>query len=318
MTRERIITTTIEPLPAPVTLVGYCTGRFTYFVEDQWLKEISCGKCSIDGLTATDPARLVKGGEILAWDGGAIIEPEVDDGISILHQDEWLIAVNKTGNLPVHPAGRYFHHTLTAVLADRYRCSVYPVHRIDRETSGIVLLTFDGTSAGLMAGALSRGTKEYLALVHGCFPAEEKVVDWPLGRDTASAVGKKRRAWPGGTEKARTRFRGILTCGDISLVRCFPETGRLHQIRAHLQSAGFPIVGDKLYGRDEAAFLEFIRDGLTAGLAERLMLPRQALHAARMVFLHPQTGKKMVLCAPLPKMFVDFIRTRRAVFHQEG
>jgi RluA family pseudouridine synthase len=312
MTRTRIITSRTPFLPSAQRLDGYCAGRFTYLTEDQWQQEILAGKLSIDGVIATDSATMLKGGELMAWDGSGIVEPDVDARITILYEDEWFISVNKTGNLPVHPSGRYFNNTLVALLDDRYGRKVYPVHRIDRETSGVILLAFDGKSAGALSESLAKGSKEYLALVHGNCPDEEIVVDLPLGRDRESAVSKKRRAWAGGTEKALTRFRKILTAGDISLVRCFPETGRLHQIRAHLLAAGYPIVGDKLYGRDETAFLTFIKHGLTAELQERLVLPRSALHAARLVFLHPQTKQEMVIRAPLPKMFADFIRARRA------
>ena len=135
-------------------------------------------------------------------------------------------------------------------------------------------------------------------------------VDLPLGR-AESAVAKKRRAWPGGGEKAVTRFRNVRAVGDISLVRCFPETGRMHQIRAHLLAAGFPIVGDKLYGRDENAFLEFIKNGLTAELKDRLVLPRQALHASRLVFTHPFTRKETIIHAPLPKLFAELLREKK-------
>ena len=158
----------------------------------------------------------------------------------------------------------------------------------------------------------SMGSKEYLALVHGNFPDEELIVDLPLGRDLESAVRKKRKAWPGGTEGAATRFQKVLTAGDISLIRCFPETGRLHQIRAHLLAVGYPIVGDKLYGRDEAAFLTFIKQGLTAELEKQLVLPRCALHAAKLVFEHPQSKKTIIVRAPLPRMFSDYICSRRA------
>lgn len=312
MTRQRIITTTIGRLSQPVSLVEYCAGRFTYFTRDQWSQEISDGKCLLNGIVADDPAMMLKGGETLAWDGSSIVEPEVDRGITILYEDEWFIAVNKTGNLPVHPSGRYYHHTLTALLENRHGRRVYPVHRIDRETSGVVLLAFDGKSVSQLARALSAGTKEYLALVHGVFPDGETVVDLPLGQDNDSTIDKKRKAWPGGTETAVTRFCRILTVDDISLVRCFPETGRLHQIRTHLQSAGFPIIGDKLYGRDENAFLDFIRNGWSPELSARLLLPRQALHAARLIFIHPQSKKQIRLHAPLPKMFADFIRSKRA------
>jgi RluA family pseudouridine synthase len=312
MTPTRIITSAIPPLSSAQQLDRYLAGRFSYLTQDQWRQEITDGKVSLDGETVYDPALLLKGGECLAWDGSRIVEPEIDEKITVLYEDEWFIAVNKTGNLPVHPSGRYFNHTLTAILEDRCGRKVYPVHRIDRETSGVILLAFDGKSAGDLSASLAEGSKEYLVLVHGNFPDEELIVDLPLGRDTQSAVSKKRRAWPGGTEKALTRFKKILTANDISLIRCCPETGRLHQIRAHLLAAGYPIVGDKLYGRDETAFLTFIKQGFTAGLQERLVLPRQALHAARLVFVHPQTKQEMVIRAPLPKMFADLIRERRA------
>ena len=311
MTRKRIITSEIPRLQSPETVDCYCARRFTYFTQDQWGKEIDDGKLSINGMTVTDRTVTLRGGELLAWDGSGIVEPEVDQKITILYEDEGFVAVNKTGNLPVHPSGRYFNHTLVAILEDRYGRKVYPVHRIDRETSGVILLAFDGKSAGALSESLARGLKEYLALVHGNFPGGEMIVDLPLGRDYESDVSKKRKAWPGGTQTALTQFRKVLTAGDISLVRCIPKTGRLHQIRAHLLAMGYPIVGDKLYGRDETAFLTFIRQGFTAGLEASLVLPRSALHAVRLVFLHPRTGKEIVLLAPLPKMFADFIRARK-------
>ncbi|MEN6331467.1 MAG: RluA family pseudouridine synthase [Smithella sp.] len=312
MKRTRIITSMI-PLPSSgQSLAGYCAERFTYLSREQWQKEISKGKLSLDGVPVSDPATTLKGNEMLAWDGSSIVEPEVDERITILYEDEWFVAVNKPGNLPVHPAGRYFNNTLVALMQERSGRKVYPVHRIDRETSGVLLLAFDDKSAGSLSAALTQGSKEYLALVQGAFPDKELIVDLPLGCDSESAVRKKRRAWPEGTQSAVTRFQKILTAGDISLIRCFPETGRLHQIRAHLLSAGFPIVGDKLYGRDETAFLAFIEHGLTAELLERLILPRTALHAASLVFLHPQSKQKMIIRAPLPPMFSELIRSRRA------
>ncbi len=311
MTRKRIITSRIPPLPSQNTLDHYVAGRFSYLTQDQWRQEISCGKILLDGLIVTDPVTPINGGEMLAWDGSRIIEPDIDERIAILYEDEWFIAVNKTGNLPVHPSGRYFNNTLVALLEDRYGRKLYPAHRIDRETSGVILLAFDGKCAGVLSESLALGSKEYLALVHGLFPDDEMIVDLPLGSDNESAVGKKRKAWAGGTEKALTRFRKVLWAGHISLVRCFPETGRLHQIRAHLEAAGYPIVGDKLYGRDKTAFLDFIRHGFTAEMEKRLLLPRSALHAAKLVILHPQTKKEMIVRAPLPKMFADFIHAQK-------
>lgn len=312
MIRKRIITSRISPLQRREPLDRYLANRFTYLTQDQWKQEVIDGRISLDGAIATNPSTALSGGEMLSWDGSRIIEPDVDRGITILYEDEWFVAVNKTGNLPVHPSGPYFNNTLVALLEERYGQKVYPAHRIDRETSGIILLAFNGKSAHDLSESLAKGSKEYLALVHGCFPDQETIVDLPLGRDAESAVNKRRKAWPGGTQKALTRFRKILTAREFSLVRCFPETGRLHQIRAHLKSAGFPIVGDKLYGREENAFLEFIRNGFTGGLEERLLLPRSALHAARLVILHPHTQEKIIIRAPLPEMFVDFIRKKKS------
>ncbi|MEE9913135.1 MAG: RluA family pseudouridine synthase [Deltaproteobacteria bacterium] len=312
MTKKRIITSTIPRLSPSRRLDRYCADRFTYLTEDQWQREILAGRLFLNNEIVLDAGTTLRGGETLTWDGSGIVEPEVDHGITIAYEDEAFVAVNKTGNLPVHPSGRYFNHTLTAILEERCGREVYPVHRLDRETSGIILLAFDRKIVHQLARALSGGTKEYLALVHGYFADQKISVDLPLGRDGESPVNKKRRAWPGGTESAVTCFSKILSAGNFSLVRCFPQTGRLHQIRAHLQSAGFPIVGDKLYGRDETTFLKFIRQGWTPELEETLMLPRCALHAARLIFVNPFTKKKMMLSAPLPGMFADFIRKQRA------
>lgn len=311
MTRKRIITSRIPPLSSRSSLDRYLAGRFSYLTQNQWRDEISCGKILLDGLIVTDPVIPINGGEILTWDGSRIVEPDVDERITVLYEDECLIAVNKTGNLPVHPSGRYFNNTLVTMLEDRYGRKVYPAHRIDRETSGVILLAFDGKCGGALSESLAKGSKEYLALVYGLFPGEEMIVDLPLGSDHESDVGKKRKAKVGGTETALTRFRKVLWAGQFSLIRCFPETGRLHQIRAHLEASGYPIVGDKLYGRDKTAFLDFIRHGFSAEMEKRLLLPRSALHAARLVFLHPRTRKKMIVRAPLPKMFADFIRAQK-------
>jgi 23S rRNA pseudouridine1911/1915/1917 synthase len=165
--------------------------------------------------------------------------------------------------------------------------------------------------ASKLSDAISVGSKEYVALVHGVFSDEMLKVNLPLGNDDRSPVMKKRKAYEGASESALTLFKKIVSFGNYSLVRCYPKTGRLHQIRAHLLSAGFPIVGDKIYGRDDRFFLEFIETGMTDELVKKLELPRCALHAVRLEFIHPFVKKKMVISAPLPQMFRDFLATRR-------
>jgi RluA family pseudouridine synthase len=196
------------------------------------------------------------------------------------------------------------------ILEDRLGCKVFPVHRLDRETSGVILCAFTPEAASKLSDALSAGSKEYVALVHGIFPDGKLTVALPLGRDEKSPVLKKRKAHEGASESALTHFKKIISFDDYSLVRCYPETGRLHQIRAHLLSAGFPVVGDKIYGRDDRFFLEFIATGMTEELAEKLILPRCALHAVKLKFIHPFEKKEMIINAPLPPMFREFLIKR--------
>jgi RluA family pseudouridine synthase len=307
----RIMKITIPDGFFPSRLDRYLSRRFDYLSRSAWQKEIEAEKLTLNGYVCTDASRLLKAGDTVEWDGRGIEEPPVDDTITVLHQDEYFIAVNKTGDLPVHPAGRYFHNTLTMLLGDRLGRRVFPVHRLDRETSGVILCAFTSEAAAKLSDAISNGIKEYAALVHGIFPDEKIRIDLPLGSDEKSPVMKKRKAFPGAPESALTLFKKIISFGNYSLVRCYPETGRLHQIRAHLLSAGFPIVGDKIYGIDDRLFIEFIETGMTENLARRLILPRCALHAARLKFIHPFEKKEMILSAPLPQMFIDFILITR-------
>lgn len=306
---KRINESTVPAGFKPAELSAYLAGRFSYLDGAQWRLEISEGKVLVNGQVCPDGTE-VKEGDLVAWEGREIEEPSVDANYAVLYEDEWLIVVDKTGDLPVHPAGRYFNNTLTALMEKSLGAKVYPVHRLDRETSGVVLIARSAESAAKCQVSLSDASKEYLAIVRGAFP-ESLEVDMPLGRDLNSPVRKKRAAYPGAAESARTRFILEETISSYSLVRAFPETGRLHQIRAHLEHAGYPIVGDKLYGGDPTRFLRFIDTGLTDELRKELLLPRTALHAARLEFRHPYTQKVLSISAPLPVMFSEFMDRER-------
>jgi 23S rRNA pseudouridine1911/1915/1917 synthase len=228
-------------------------------------------------------------------------EPDVPRTFEMLYEDGHLAAINKPAGLPVHATARFHRNTLTAVLRETFTDRPVPVlaHRLDRETSGLMLLGLT-RQMGIALKALfrQRGVhKRYLAIVMGQSPPEG-VVDLPLGPDVASGIRVKMGVVPDG-QPARTRFRTLEHCADFSLVEAFPETGRQHQIRAHLSALGHPVVGDKLYGQDPGCLLEFIETGWTASLQRRLLLDRQALHAAEACFIHPATKVQIRLSCPL-------------------
>jgi 23S rRNA pseudouridine1911/1915/1917 synthase len=167
------------------------------------------------------------------------------------------------------------------------------VNRLDRETSGLVLVAKTAAAARDFGLLMQRHQlrKEYLAIVRGWPEWEHKIVDAPLerqGRHQRSAIWLKQVIHPAGAPAlteflVERRFTKPTSFGDrFSLVRAFPHTGRTHQIRVHLSSLGHSIVGDKIYGPDEQLYLRFIETGWTPELQEKLLLPRHALHSVKL------------------------------------
>ena len=234
-------------------------------------------------------------------------EPPVLRSVGILHEDDDLLVADKPGNLPCHPGGRYCGNTLLHILRARGGDvgNLRIINRLDRETSGIVLVAKTDAMVRSLAGQFRRHTaqKEYTVLVHGAFPAHLEARGWLLP-DTGSAIRKKRRFVTGdapptpGAESAETDFELVEARDGISRVLARPRTGRTHQIRATLFSLGFPVVGDKIYGLDETFFLRFIADALTDADRARLMLPRQALHASALTVVID--GARRTFTSPPP------------------
>ena len=206
---------------------------------------------------------------------------------TIAYQDEHLLVVEKAAGVVVHPARGHREGTLAQLLAplaaggDPERAGI--VHRLDRNTSGLMLVARSAEAHRLLQLALSRRDieREYLALVEGRPPARTGTIDAPIGRDprvrTRKAVGGS------SPREARTHFTLERALPATSLLRLRLETGRTHQIRVHLQAIGHPVCGDPEYG--------------TPGL---LGLQRQFLHSARLAFQHPLTGARIEVTSPLP------------------
>lgn len=244
-------------------------------------------------------------------------EPSVP-GIEHLREvyvDDWLVVVDKPAGLPMHPTARYHLGTLVTQLEQRYgKERASPAHRLDRETSGLVVCgrTLEATQRLGKAFHDGRVDKEYLALVEGHPPDDAFDVDAPIAEGTELIRIAVRIDRDEG-RPAQTHFRVVARFerrGEpFALLRAFPRTGRQHQIRVHASTAGFPLVGDKMYGPDPGYFDRFSKHQLEPEAWERLRLPRHALHAARLTLRHPGTGSTISFDSPLAPDLVAFMQS---------
>ncbi|WP_375743238.1 RluA family pseudouridine synthase [Corallococcus interemptor] len=240
-------------------------------------------------------------------------EPATPTALPVVFSDDWLLVLDKPAGLPIHPTARYHKGTLVTLLRERFgERFAEPAHRLDRETSGLVVCGRTTESCRVLGGLfLSRDVhKEYLALCEGQPTGDTFAVDAPIAEGT-DLIRIAVRIDPVVGKPSRTRFQVLqrFTHGGapFALLRCFPETGRQHQIRVHLREAGFPLVGDKMYGPDPGYFDRFSKHSLEPEAWARLRLPRHALHAERITFPHPGTGETVTFASPLPDDLKDFI-----------
>jgi 23S rRNA pseudouridine1911/1915/1917 synthase len=258
-----------------------------------------------DGLVAVDgrprpKAHRLRGGERLTWTpppapppGGPLAE---ERPLAVRYEDDRLLVVAKPAGLVVHPGPGHPTGTLVNALLGRPQTSLSAgggaadrpgiVHRLDKDTSGLLLVAKDDATHLALARDLAahRVERRYLALVQGRLPTDTGTVDAPVGRHPRD---RKRMAVVPGGRRAVTHWRVLETFPAVQLAEATLETGRTHQVRVHLASLRHPLVGDRTYGADPT-------------LATRLGVPRPFLHAWRLAFTHPTTGTRVDLTEPLP------------------
>jgi 23S rRNA pseudouridine1911/1915/1917 synthase len=251
-----------------------------------------------------------------AWD-----ETPISIDLPVLYEDEHLLAIDKPALLPAHPTARYHKNTVIKVLqALRPECpSLSLGHRLDRETSGVMLVTKTRDCDRALKRQLQRRQgveKEYVAITWGvpdrgdgslCFRCEKGMeldAHNPLRVKMRTSDGPRALRAATSIEVLQIRHNGRHRA--YALVRCGLETGRQHQIRVHLAFLAAPVVGDKLYGPDERSFARAADGELTADDIEQLELARHALHAARIAMDHPITGVGLTIEAPLPRDMAEF------------
>jgi len=302
-------------LVVPPTAAGERLDRFLGAVaavgtRSQAKQLLDAGRVRLDG-GACKAARPLKSGErievVLPPPPPAGVAPEALP-LAVLWEDADVLAVDKPPGMVVHPAPGARRGTLVAALLHRLGSlpGVDPerpgiVHRLDRDTSGVLLVARTPPALAALARQFHDRTvdKRYVAVVHGRMGRERGVIDRPIGRDPharrMSVRGRRRRA-------AVTRFEVVERLAGATLLALYPETGRTHQLRVHLAAAGHPIVGDRVYGPRAQA-----RAAAVLGA-----FGRQALHAESIAFTHPTSGARVTVRAPLPADMAGLLAALRA------
>lgn len=224
------------------------------------------------------------------------LEPE-DIALDIVYEDEDVIVVNKPAGMVVHPSAGHPNHTLVNALLYHTPLSTINgtfrpgiVHRIDKDTSGLLMVAKNDHAHQSLTSQLKAKTnlREYIALVHGVIKQDTGVINAPIGR---SVKDRKKQAVVLDGRPAVTHYRVLERYLNYTLISCWLETGRTHQIRVHMQSISHPLAGDPVYGPRKT-----------------LKGTGQFLHAQKLGFKHPTTGKQLVFEAPLPDEFQKIIK----------
>lgn len=306
---RRVIRTSADWSCVGMRLIDYLAGRFTYRDAAAWEQVIAAGEIRVNHAAAR-PEQMLAMHDLIEYLPRELPEPEAELDYGVLFEDDELMVIDKPGNLCMHPSGPFFRHTLWHLLCSRYG-DIHFINRLDRETSGALIAAKTKDAAAKLQKNSARIVKTYLVLVEGNFSRELDATGFLIA-DTRSEIHKKRRfvtELPEGAAKVESCRTLLVPAGSpapgFSLVEAQLFTGRMHQIRATMYSLGYPVVGDKLYGKDEKLYLKLREDSFSSEDRAKLMLPRQALHSYKIEFDHPRSGERMIFTAPVPEMFTD-------------
>ena len=289
---------------AGVRMDKYLSGLVPEFSRSYLQRLIQEERVRVDGRPVRGKEKAVPG-TVIELDVPEAVEPRIepeDLPLKILYEDNDVILVNKPKGMVVHPAAGHTSGTLVNALL--FHCKgelsgingvLRPgiVHRIDRDTTGVLIACKNDRAHNCLAEQLKEHTvtRRYRALVCGNIKEDEGTVDAPIGRHPTDR--KKMAVVRSGGREAVTHYRVLERFGNYTYIECRLETGRTHQIRVHMAGMGHPLLGDQVYGRVKAPF----------------RLEGQTLHAMILGFMHPSSGEYMEFEAPLPEYFAALLET---------
>ncbi|ULH16207.1 RluA family pseudouridine synthase [Deinococcus sp. KNUC1210] len=272
------------------SVLAHLTGRYSHSSPTEWKERIEAGEVWLDGQLA-QPHSTLKAGQVLIWQRPPWLEEAAPRRYQVVHADAALLAVVKPSGLPTLPGGGFLENTLLSAVQDDYP-EASPLHRLGRGTSGLVLFARTAQAAAALSSAWREHTvhKRYRALAAGTAPQTEYDLSAAIGPVAHPRLGTVHAASASG-KPSHSLARVLERRTDATLFQVDISTGRPHQIRIHLASAGFPLLNDPLYGVGGTP------------LATLPGLPGDGgywLHAAELRFVHPLSGEELHLCATPP------------------
>lgn len=306
---------------AGVRLDAFLASRLGQYSRVQLRRAISASGVTVDGKRAKPAYRLKAGQRVgvkVPETGSPGPEPE-DIPLEILYEDDMLVVVNKPPGMVVHPAKGHWSGTLASALSYHFtRLSTAGgptrpgiVHRLDRETSGVIVVAkTNEVHLALAAQFEARSVrKEYLAVVQGIPDRDRDVIEQPIGDHPYQREKMAIRSGHSTSRDARTTYEVTERFSRFAALRLMPHTGRTHQIRLHLAHAGCPVLCDRLYGGRAT-----ITRGEISGDRQdtTVLLDRLALHAHRLHIAHPATGSPIEFTAPIPRDIDVLLKTLRS------
>ena len=278
-----------------VSLFSFLRESHPHQDPEPWRRAMSEGRISVDGRPVRDPNRPVRAGNRVLHEIPNTTEPWVNPAVGFIYEDEQILVLDKAAPLPMHPCGRFNKNSLVPMLRAAFEgLEPRPVHRLDADTTGVVVLAKQKEAARRLGEQFEsrRTDKRYLARVHGTIEADEIELFGRIAREPNSAGKRRLLSDEAAGRQAETSLRVLERCDDSTLVELRPHSGRTNQLRIHLAELGHPIVGDSAYGKGAAPL------GVDEAMSGRSDL---CLHAWKLRLEHPADGRKLEFIAEAPQ-----------------